>query len=872
MKALRGRSKSGDRDILPTKRIVLEIDDGNFATGFPVTVEISEAGRAPHKILHGQLPPAPGIPRLYQQWQSLYRKLPGRIIVPDAQVTNQSVVGDCRRAADALENAVIRWLGYAPVLRLQMEFQQAVSRGESAQLILQTDDVQLRRLPWHLWEMFDQYPNLGLALHSSYPPEVADSVAMQSPVQVLAVLGNSEALDVQRDRQILEQLPNADITLLDKPSRQLLNEKLWERPWDILFFAGHSASQADAQDGEVQINDTEALSLSELEYALQQAVRKGLKLAIFNSCDGLGLAQGLVNLKIPYTVVMREPVADSVAQTFLRYFLESFSQGQPLHLALRIAREKLQGIEATFPCASWLPVICQHPSAPVLQWPQSSNGAITAKQAGVSVAGLGLLVGIGAAALLAMNGVRDEPTPGREPGLTSGAKVVEPIHLAPPVQLGDSSSSLGNRILITNTGTLATKQQAVQAFGMGDYGGAIAFFQSTLDYAPNDPESRIYLNNAKAALAAKQSNRPILRVATSVPIGGNLNIAQEMLRGIAQAQADYNQATEKGKDKQQPMLQVQIANDDNSPALGRQIAERHVQDSSILAVIGHNASEVTLAAGEIYHREKLVMVTPTSGAAEVSDLGSYVFRTVPSVRADARHLASYAIKKSGKRRFALCNDSKSPYSMTFNQEFRQAVEWNNGQVSSVPCDFSSESFNSGKFVSNAVADGVDALLLNPSVERISQATNLAKKATGRMALFSGSTMATFETLDQGKEAVNGMVLSVAWHPQVAQDPAFIQQARQLWGGNVNWRTALAYDATQAVLAGLEQAQDREGLQRVLADEAFVAEGATGEIRFQQSGDRRPSSAIGLLIQVQSAAAGGDTGGNGYRFVPLQDSD
>ncbi|PZO11377.1 MAG: hypothetical protein DCF25_19485 [Leptolyngbya foveolarum] len=57
--------------------------------------------------------------------------------------------------------------------------------------------------------------------------------------------------------------------------------------------------------------------------------RHGLTLAIFNSCDGLGLAkylsQAIAPISVPYIIVMREAVPDAVAQTFLKYFLAAFS-------------------------------------------------------------------------------------------------------------------------------------------------------------------------------------------------------------------------------------------------------------------------------------------------------------------------------------------------------------------------------------------------------------------------------------------------------------------------------------------------------------------------------------------------------------------
>jgi branched-chain amino acid transport system substrate-binding protein len=68
------------------------------------------------------------------------------------------------------------------------------------------------------------------------------------------------------------------------------------------------------------------------------------------------------------------------------------------------------------------------------------------------------------------------------------------------------------------------------------------------------------------------------------------------------------------------------------------------KDPSILAVIGHNASNASLEAAPIYQQEKLVMVTPTSFANNLSGFGSYIFRTVPNISLMAAPLAEYAVK------------------------------------------------------------------------------------------------------------------------------------------------------------------------------------------------------------------------------------
>jgi CHAT domain len=76
----------------------------------------------------------------------------------------------------------------------------------------------------------------------------------------------------------------------------------------------------------------------------------------------------LANLHIPQMIIMRERIADRVAQEFLKNFLTEFSTGKPLYQSVREARLRLQGLEDEFPYASWLPVICQNPAEIPLTW------------------------------------------------------------------------------------------------------------------------------------------------------------------------------------------------------------------------------------------------------------------------------------------------------------------------------------------------------------------------------------------------------------------------------------------------------------------------------------------------------------------------
>ena len=138
----------------------------------------------------------------------------------------------------------------------------------------------------------------------------------------------------------------------------------------------------------------------------------------------------------------------------------------------------------------------------------------------------------------------------------------------------------------------------------------------------------------------------------SVPIGGNLNVAQEILRGVAQAQRDINQQGGiKGR-----LLQIVIANDDNNPEIAKTVAQEFIIDRQILSAIGHNSSSASLAAAPVYDRGKLVAISPTSYSSKLSGISEYFFRPVPSARFSAEVLADYILNQANLNTIAICWD------------------------------------------------------------------------------------------------------------------------------------------------------------------------------------------------------------------------
>jgi ABC-type phosphate transport system substrate-binding protein len=330
------------------------------------------------------LPLPPELESSFTQWQSAYRQIEDvRSYIapaPGLRLTPKSVkVHSNLEHTQALKANLNEWLNsgdskWQPIRDgLIAIAQQLHSSGEEIRVILDAKDINLRRLPWQEWSLFEQhYPQAEIALSA---PKTTDHKSIARPhsskVRILVAVGRSDGINTTDDLEVVRRLEElgAEVVCLMQPNLKTLCEALWdEQGYHIFIFTGHSGSRKDGQIGWIEVNDKESLSIEEFKEALKEAIAKGLQLAIFNSCDGLGLATQLAELHLPQSVVMREPVPDPVAVEFLKHFFHEFTRDKSLFASVLKARKRLEHFKSRYPGAVWLPTICIASNVEPLTW------------------------------------------------------------------------------------------------------------------------------------------------------------------------------------------------------------------------------------------------------------------------------------------------------------------------------------------------------------------------------------------------------------------------------------------------------------------------------------------------------------------------
>jgi CHASE2 domain-containing sensor protein len=371
--------------------------EGDLTSGYEVElIQISEEERDGKVIIEGiggKLPAAAEIYECYQTWQQNYEQLDriyrgGEFRFLGVETNSNVSLAKCQQLSQSLEQKINDWLDAPGFRAIADSILTYLSPEEDIRFLIKTSDYNLWQIPWSAWIFFETHPNAEVVF-SSFDAKYGEKPIKATPrknVRILSVFGSDENINTKPDREQIERLKSvgAEPTLIVKPRVDHLRNLLWDKSWDIFFFAGHGDRVKNATQGKIYLNSEEALTPSEFKNTLKTAiVDRGLKIAFLNSCVGLEFAYELVtDFGIPVVIAMREPIPDGAAQKFLEYFLLEYAdRGRPLYVAVRRAKERIsEELQTEYPSLDWLPVVCQNPSSIPPIW-QDLHNKISLKKA-----------------------------------------------------------------------------------------------------------------------------------------------------------------------------------------------------------------------------------------------------------------------------------------------------------------------------------------------------------------------------------------------------------------------------------------------------------------------------------------------------------
>ena len=400
------------------------------------------------------------------------------------------------------------------------------------------------------------------------------------------------------------------------------------------------------------------------------------------------------------------------------------------------------------------------------------------------------------------------------------------------------------------------RDKGIQAFKKGNYQEAIKLFKEAVNANRYDPEVLIYYNNS----LARQQGSPFT-LAVVVPLDKNQddkNNTPEILRGVAQAQDQFNQ--KKGLNGR--LLEIVIANDSNTEK-AKEVAQELIKDSSILGVIGHISSDATKIALPEYEKAKLAVISPTSTSILLNN--PVLFRAVYSDESAGKKLAEYTYKNLKLKKAVIFANPNSPYSNSIREVFANQFGKLGGEVVPKPLiDLTASTFDPEREVDRSVYTNnvkAEAALLFPDTRSTNIALNIAKEITKRnekpttqnppkpeFKMLAGDTLYNNETLTSGGKNVEGLIIAVPWFRGTSQAQSFAKKSAQQWGGGISWLTATSFDATQALIKTLSNNPSRSTVLRDLKNVSLTKNETSGyPLKFTPEREREGES---ILLQVK----------------------
>jgi len=268
------------------------------------------------------------------------------------------------------------------------------------------------------------------------------------------------------------------------------------------------------------------------------------------------------------------------------------------------------------------------------------------------------------------------------------------------------------------------------------------------------------------------------------------------------------------------------------------VAQKFIDDTSLVVVNGHMFSTPALAAGAKYESAGLPMISPSATNVDITTLGAYIWRICMTDAFQGEGLAKYSVSTLGKQKVAIMYDS-SDYGRGLADAFESGVTGTGGtvvgkqQYTAGDTDFKSQ-------LTKLKGAGPDLLFLSGYYPEGSKIAQQARELGMDVQMLGSDGYASDELPKLGGAAVEGMLIST-FFDYTSSDPA-VQKFVDAYkaandGANPDWFAANSYDVIMLAAQAAENAgsNDRTAINDALGT-IGTYEGISGPITFDENGD------------------------------------
>jgi branched-chain amino acid transport system substrate-binding protein len=276
------------------------------------------------------------------------------------------------------------------------------------------------------------------------------------------------------------------------------------------------------------------------------------------------------------------------------------------------------------------------------------------------------------------------------------------------------------------------------------------------------------------------------------------------------------------------------------------IAEKLCNDPLIVGLVGYMCSGGSKPASDIHNKYKVIMISPSSTALELTARGIPIFfRTCWNDKIQARRAASFAHSRKWTK-VAVIHD-KSDYGQSLGEDFAEHIRKRNGKI------LAFEGITRGDKDFSPVLTKIKPL--NPQLiyfggmaaEGVLLARQMKRVGLRKTHFMSDDGCYTEKDFIQaGGKATNNCYVTYAKQP----DPEWVKVFEAKYGPRQTF-SPQAYDAANILMLAVEKVAQKQSdgsliigkkaLRNAVADTKY--NGITGEISFDPYGDRTGSVVV-----------------------------
>lgn len=271
----------------------------------------------------------------------------------------------------------------------------------------------------------------------------------------------------------------------------------------------------------------------------------------------------------------------------------------------------------------------------------------------------------------------------------------------------------------------------------------------------------------------------------------------------------------------------------------------------VVALLGEVASARSTVGGIVANKYKIPMITPSSTAPEVTQIGPFVFRVCFTDDVQGQMGAEFIINKLGKKRIAMLFASDDVYSSGLAQQFRDATKKLGGTIV-IEKSFLHTETNFTTYI-NELRDAKPEIIYAPIYYNAMVPIARQAKAAGVVGsmFVGGDGWDASDLLKDAGEELDGAYFTNHYAPDVPWPHAqtFLKGYKERFQRDPSSLSAMGYDAAALLFDAMTRAKAEtpEAIRDAIAETKGFG-GATGTITIDPN--RNADKSI-VIVQIKN---------------------